>query len=130
MNEPSEATVCSPSLVNRLRGIYTVPVNDGAGLLNGSDTFTRRFDGLPPINEEAAKRIEQLEGELERAKDELSVTIGALRRSAESAVALKSLLSKSAKVWSYAAVSVNGGLWREIQDVLREDPDDDDWTIE
>lgn len=36
-------------------------VHNGAGPLNGSDTFTRRFEGLPPINEEAAKRIERLE---------------------------------------------------------------------
>lgn len=59
------AMPCSSSLVNRLRGIYTIPVNDGAGLLNGKDTFTRKFDGLPPINEEAAKRIEKLEAALE-----------------------------------------------------------------
>lgn len=51
---------CYASLVHRLRGIYTVPVADGAGPLNGSDTFTRRFEGLPPINEEAANAIEHL----------------------------------------------------------------------
>jgi len=49
------------TLVNRLRGIYTIPVIDGAGLLNESNTFTKKFDGLPPINEEAAKRIVELE---------------------------------------------------------------------
>lgn len=48
------------ALVNRLRGIYTVPVTDGAGLLNGSDTFTKRFDNLPPIQGEAACAIEVL----------------------------------------------------------------------
>lgn len=48
------------SLVNRLRGIYTIPINDGAGDLNGQNTFTRKFDNLPPINEEAAKAIEHL----------------------------------------------------------------------
>lgn len=47
-------------LLDRLRGIYTIPVNDGAGLLNGKDTFTRRFPALP-INLEAADRIERLE---------------------------------------------------------------------
>ena len=53
------------TLVNRLRGIYTIPVIDGAGLLNESNTFTQKFDGLPPINEEAAKRIVELESQQE-----------------------------------------------------------------
>ena len=52
------------SLINRLRGIYTVPVNDGAGLLNGKDTFTQTFD-TPPISKEAANAIEWLIDELE-----------------------------------------------------------------
>ena len=54
------------TLVDRLRGIYTVPVNDGAGLLNGKDTFTSTFD-VPPIHKEAAARIEQLQRELAEA---------------------------------------------------------------
>lgn len=68
----------------RLRGIYTVPVNDGAGLLNGKDTFTREFK-TPPIQHEAAAEIERLrvlvstaaptapstaEGERERLEEE------------------------------------------------------------
>ena len=48
------------TLVQRLRGIYVLGVNDGAGLLDGKDTFTRNF-GTTPIKEEAALRIEQLE---------------------------------------------------------------------
>lgn len=48
------------TLVDRLRGVYTVPVDDGAGPLNGSETFTRQFQGLPPIHEEAAVEIERL----------------------------------------------------------------------
>ncbi len=48
-------------LVDRLRGIYTVAVDDGAGLLNGKDTFTRNFP-TTPINLEAAKEIERLTG--------------------------------------------------------------------
>lgn len=52
-------------LVDRLRGIYTVPVNDGAGLLNGKDTFTNVFP-VPPINHEAAEEIERLRGIIER----------------------------------------------------------------
>lgn len=67
---------CSTSLVNRLRGIYTIPVNDGAGPLNGSDTFTRTFDGLPPINEEAAKRIERLEAALQAIVKHQEVVAG------------------------------------------------------
>jgi hypothetical protein len=39
-------------LTDRLRGIYTVAVNDGAGLLNGEDTFTRQFE-TPPIQKES-----------------------------------------------------------------------------
>lgn len=59
-----------PDLVNRLRGIYTIPVNDGAGPLDGSDTFARAFP-VPPINGEAADEIEQLRQEVERLKDVL-----------------------------------------------------------
>lgn len=59
-----------PDLVNRLRGIYTIPVNDGAGTLNGSDTFTCAFP-VPPINGEAADEIERLRQEVERLKDVL-----------------------------------------------------------
>lgn len=50
-------------LVNRLRGIYTIPVNDGAGPLDGKNTFTRTFDNLPPIMGEAADAIERLQRE-------------------------------------------------------------------
>lgn len=46
-------------LVDRLRGIYTIPVNDGAGLLNGKDTFTQEFP-VTPISREAADEIERL----------------------------------------------------------------------
>lgn len=55
------------TLVNRLKGIYTTDVNDGGGPLNGSKTFTRNFQ-VPPISLEAAKRIEDLEAELELLK--------------------------------------------------------------
>lgn len=49
-------------LVDRLRGIYTVPVNDGAGLLDGKDTFTPSEPFFtPPVQKEAAERIELLE---------------------------------------------------------------------
>lgn len=48
-------------LVNRLRGIYHIPIRDGAGPLDGSDTFTRAFSGMPEIQAEAADTIEALE---------------------------------------------------------------------
>ena len=54
-----EATIC-----DRLRGVYNVPVNDGAGLLNGKDTHTRVFAGVPPIQLAAADLIERLRAEL------------------------------------------------------------------
>lgn len=47
------------TIVNRLRGIYTLGVNDGAGPLDGKDTFTRKFE-TPPIHQEAADAIEAL----------------------------------------------------------------------
>jgi hypothetical protein len=53
----SEPTVSE--LIERLRGIYTIPVNDGAGLLDGKDTFTRTFD-VPPIQLEAADALARL----------------------------------------------------------------------
>jgi hypothetical protein len=46
-------------LVDRLRGQYHLPVNDGAGPLNGSMTFSREFP-TPPIQKEAADIIEQM----------------------------------------------------------------------
>lgn len=46
-------------LVDRLRGQYHLPVNDGAGPLNGSMTFSREFP-VPPIQKQAADEIERL----------------------------------------------------------------------
>lgn len=48
-------------LVDRLRGIYHLPVNDGCGPLDGSYTFTRQFSGNPEIQHEAADLLEALE---------------------------------------------------------------------
>lgn len=63
LREPSEGTSITSEtgdhLIDRLHGIYTIPVNDGAGLLNGKDTFTRRFPTLP-LNLEAADEIVRL----------------------------------------------------------------------
>jgi len=54
MTEPRQL-----DLVDRLRGNYHLPVNDGAGPLNGSMTFSRQFE-TPPIQKEAAAEIENL----------------------------------------------------------------------
>lgn len=59
-------------LVNRLRGIYTIPVNDGAGLLDGKDTFTRKFDNLPPIQAEAANELERVYALVEQLRQVVS----------------------------------------------------------
>jgi hypothetical protein len=60
------ATIC-----DRLRGIYTIPVNDGAGLLDGKDTFTRSFT-TPPIQQAAADLIETLRAEIKRLNERIS----------------------------------------------------------
>lgn len=57
------------TLVDRLRGVYTVPVNDGAGLLNGKDTFTRAFE-VAPIQKEAADEIERLRSRIAKLESE------------------------------------------------------------
>lgn len=46
-------------LTDRLRGKYVLPVNDGAGPLNGSMTFERQFPTVP-IQIEAADAIDAL----------------------------------------------------------------------
>lgn len=57
MSEPAKAG----DLVDRLRGKYTVPINDGAGPLDGKTEMTRDFSAfIPPINLEAAAEIEFL----------------------------------------------------------------------
>lgn len=58
-------------LVDRLRGIYIVPVNDGAGLLDGKDTFENRFP-VAPIQHEAAARIEELDSTITALRSDLA----------------------------------------------------------
>lgn len=58
---------CIRAFVQRLRGIYAIPVNDGAGLLDGRDTFTRTFE-MPPICGEAADLIEKMLPVIEAAR--------------------------------------------------------------
>jgi hypothetical protein len=55
------------TLIERLRGLIRVPVNDGAGLLNDKDFFERQFPASK-IALEAAARIEALEAALREAE--------------------------------------------------------------
>lgn len=71
------------TLVERLRGIYRLGVNDGAGLLNGKDTFTRQFE-TPPIQRQAADRIEALEAALRDAALNLDACAVAIKRGGKS----------------------------------------------
>jgi hypothetical protein len=57
----------SSDLVKRLRGEYRIPITDGHGPAGGDEPnnpkeFVRHFE-TPPIQKEAAARIEALEGE-------------------------------------------------------------------
>lgn len=61
-------------IVNRLRGVYVVPVNDGAGQLGGKDTFTRNFE-TPPIQHAAADCIEQSLRALRKAEEYLTLEL-------------------------------------------------------
>jgi len=56
--KPSSSNLIS-SLTDRLRGKYILTVDDGGGLLNGKDTFTRAIT-TPPIQQEAAQVIDDL----------------------------------------------------------------------
>ncbi len=74
MTDEPRSTLTTPCLrlVDRLRGIYTIPVNDGLGLLNGKDTFTPAEPFFtPPIQKEAASRIEELESAAQTLIDAL-----------------------------------------------------------
>ena len=59
------------TICERLRGIYNIPVNDGAGPLNGSNIFTREFPDRPPIQIAAADHIE----ELRKIRDQLGAAL-------------------------------------------------------
>jgi hypothetical protein len=57
-------------IVERLRGKVRVPVNDGAGLLDGKDFFERSFPTSKSAME-AADEIERLRTQLEAARKAL-----------------------------------------------------------
>src|ERR1035437_6368959 len=85
-------------LKQRLRGIYTVPVNDGGGLLDGKDTFTRDFSPMPPICGEALAEIERLE---EVVPQEIGVVI-MLREFVEKERALRDATGKGGQQVGYS----------------------------
>ena len=66
------------TLTERLRGLIRVPVNDGAGLLDGKDFFERSFP-TSNLAREAADRIEALDAALRGAtyeNDRLQASAG------------------------------------------------------
>jgi len=72
-----------PTLVDRLRGIYRIPITDGLGSAGGEEPdnpneFVRHFD-VPPINQQAALRIEELEAALEAMQQERDDALEAWR---------------------------------------------------
>jgi hypothetical protein len=48
-----------PDLIDRLNGKYTIPIQDGAGPLEGKTMFTRTFE-TSPIQREAAQTLQIL----------------------------------------------------------------------
>ena len=60
-------------IVERLRGIYRQPVNDGAGQLNGSSEFVRQFT-TPPIQHDAATEIETLRAQVSALEAKIANT--------------------------------------------------------
>jgi hypothetical protein len=60
----------SKSLTNRLRGIYAIGPNaDQMGPTDKPEFGWREFPNLPPIQYEAAARIEELEEELQKYRE-------------------------------------------------------------
>lgn len=67
--KPSNHEATGNDIVDRLRGIYRTPINDGAGPLNGKDHYERRF-AVGELSHHAADHIENLKrGLIEANKD-------------------------------------------------------------
>lgn len=100
-------------LKQRLRGIYTIPVNDGAGLLDGKNTFTRIFD-VPVIHAEALAEIERLEGVV---ATEIGVVI-MLREFVEKERALRDAAGKGGQQVGYSP-SILPSVLKNLEWMLR-----------
>lgn len=67
-------------LINRLSGIYRIPIKDGLGAVGAGEEpdnpneFVRKFEGLPPIHGEAAAALRELTERIENARQEASET--------------------------------------------------------
>lgn len=57
--KPSNHEATGNDLIDRLRGIYRTPINDGAGPLDGKDHYERRF-AVGELSHHAADHIENL----------------------------------------------------------------------
>lgn len=63
----SNNNLSAVNLVQRLRGKYTLKINDGCGPLDGNDSFTREFE-VPAINKLAADVIVRLAAHVYRCQ--------------------------------------------------------------
>ena len=83
MTEKSVADPDVAGLIERLNGRYTIPVNDGAGLLNGKDTFSRTFT-VPSIQLEAAAALQRQADQLAAAQEALGKPVAWVVTASES----------------------------------------------
>jgi hypothetical protein len=67
MSDPTPTDV--QELIDRLRGIYRIPITDGCGPIEGSMTFERRF-ATSPIQHEAADALTALRLDVQRITEE------------------------------------------------------------
>lgn len=77
MTTPNENRTDAASLVERLWGVYRVPITDGLGPAGGEEPdnaneFVWTFP-VPPIHKEAAEEITRLRALLEKARDGLGL---------------------------------------------------------
>tara|TARA_R110002096_G_scaffold66682_2_gene162176 strand:- start:10429 stop:10743 length:315 start_codon:yes stop_codon:yes gene_type:complete len=59
MEKPAEMSAPVERLVMRLRGDYSIPINDGCGPIDGKMEYERHFD-TPPIQVTAADVIKEM----------------------------------------------------------------------
>ena len=74
----TDLNLYAQDIVRRLRGVIVIPVNDGAGLLDGKDTFTRDFGYQGLLQENAAALIEQMLAGYSFTTEEANSMVGQL----------------------------------------------------